>query len=271
MKIATWNVNSIRSRIDRVVGWLDRNSPDVLCLQELKCTDEQFPFAEIAAAGYHAEIYGQKAYNGVAILSRTKPTDARRGFFNNANKTNNADDIADAGGGISDPQSRIISALVGEVRIICVYVPNGSEIASDKFVYKLDWLRRLGEMLNRDFDTATPLLLCGDINVFMRDSDAANPERWTDTVLACDEVRATWANVLDWGLTDVFAHKHPEGGIFSWWDYRHLGFARNNGLRLDYIYASPPMADRCESASIDRDERKGEKPSDHAPVVATFR
>ena len=257
MKIATWNVNSIRSRLDRVLNWLEKNSPDVLCLQELKCTDEQFPFAEIQGAGYHAEVYGQKAYNGVAILSRSKPTDVRRGLFNN---TNNAD----------DEQSRLISAVIDGVRIICAYVPNGSELTSDKFAYKLDWLGRLREMLNHDFTTTTPLLLCGDVNVFMRDSDAAHPERWTKTVIACDEVRAAWKNVTDWGLVDVFSKKHPEGGIFSWWDYRRLGFAHNNGLRLDYVYASPPLTEKCESASIDRDERKGTKPSDHAPVTVTF-
>jgi exodeoxyribonuclease III len=254
MKIATWNVNSIRSRLDRVVSWLAKNSPDVLCLQELKCTDEQFPFADIEAVGYHAEVFGQKAYNGVAILSRSEPTDVRKGL----------------GDDVDDPQSRMISAVIDGVRIISAYVPNGSELTSDKFTYKLAWLTRLREMLDRDFTTSTPLLLCGDVNVFMRDCDAENPERWTKTVIACDEVRAAWANVIDWGLADVFAEKHPEGGIYSWWDYRHLGFTKNNGLRLDYVYASPPMAARCESATVDRDERKGEKPSDHAPVTVTF-
>ena len=254
MKIATWNVNSIRTRLDRVLNWLAKNSPDVLCLQELKCTDEQFPFAEVQAAGYHAEVYGQKSYNGVAILSRSKPVDVRRGL----------------GDDTDDEQSRIISAVIDGVRIISTYVPNGSEITSEKFAYKLNWLGRLREMLNRDFDTSTPLLLCGDTNVFMRDCDAENPENWRKTVLACNEVRAAWKNVIDWGLTDVFAEKHPEGGIYSWWDYRRLGFAKNNGLRLDYVYASPPLAEKCDSASVDRDERKGEKPSDHAPVTVTF-
>ena len=254
MKIATWNVNSIRSRLDRVTSWLTKNSPDVLCLQELKCIDEKFPLAEIQSAGYHAEVYGQKAYNGVAILSRSEPTDVRRGM----------------GDDFDDPEARVISGIIDGVQIISVYVPNGAEITSDKFTYKLEWLTRLREMLNRDFTTSTPLLLCGDTNVFMRDSDAANPERWVKTVLACDEVRTAWQNVLDWGLVDVFGEKHPEGGIYSWWDYRHLGFAHNNGLRLDYVYASPPMAAKCQSASIDRDERKGTKPSDHAPVTVTF-
>ncbi|MCK5114436.1 MAG: exodeoxyribonuclease III [Phycisphaerae bacterium] len=257
MKIVTWNVNSIRSRLDRVLSWLDRNAPDVLCLQELKCVDEQFPLAEIQAAGYHAEVYGQKAYNGVAILSRSEPTDVRKGF------SGDVDDELQS-------QSRIISAVIDGVRVICTYVPNGSELTSDKFAYKLTWLGKLREMLDRDFDTSTPLLLCGDANVFMRDCDAAHPERWTKTVIACPEVRAAWANVVDWGLVDVFSKKHPEGGIYSWWNYRQLGFAKNNGLRLDYVYASPPLAEKCTSASVDRDERKGEKPSDHAPVTVMF-
>jgi exodeoxyribonuclease-3 len=254
MKLATWNVNSVRARLERLLAWLDRHQPDVLCLQEIKCQDEQFPYDEIVRAGYHAAIYGQKTYNGVAILSRSKPADVRRGY----------DDDAD------NAFARLISADVGGTRVICVYVPNGSDMQSESYSYKLAWLTRLREMLERDFTPTQPLVICGDSNVIRYDDDAADMAAWTGTGLGCEEVRAGLQNVIDWGLTDVFREKHPEGGIFSWWDYRQLGFQRNHGLRLDHILTTAGLAGRCTSAEIDREERKGPKTSDHAPVIAEF-
>jgi exodeoxyribonuclease-3 len=259
MRVLTWNVNSIRSRMGRLAGVLERHGPDVACLQELKCTDEQFPYEAVKAVGYHAVVFGQKTYNGVAILARTEPRDVRLGLEEAASE-----------------EARCISADIEGVRVICAYVPNGQTIGSEKFAYKLDWLANLRALLERDFDSARPLVLCGDTNVVLDDADAARPDAWAGTVLAVPQVRHALGRVIDWGLVDVLREKHPAGGVYSWWDYRQLGFPRNDGLRLDHILATTPLAARCASAEVDRDERKaasdpdGEKPSDHAPVIADF-
>ncbi len=254
MKIATWNVNSIRARHDRLLAWLDRHAPDVLCLQELKGTDDAFPFDAVSEAGYHAVVFGQKTYNGVAILSRAEPTDVERGM----------------GDDVDDPQARLVSAQIGGVRVICAYVPNGQEVGSDKYAYKLGWMRRLRDHLDRRFASSDDLVLCGDFNVAPDDADVANPERWADSVLCHRDVRDGLEHVGGWGLVDVFRQHHPEGGVYSWWDYRRLAFPKNDGLRLDHIFATESLAERCTAAEVDRDERKGTKPSDHAPVIATF-
>ena len=254
MKIATWNVNSIRSRLDRLLQWLVKMEPDVVCLQELKANDEAFPYEPIREAGYHAAVHGQKTYNGVAILSRSEPVDVECGL----------------GDGVDDPQARLIAAKVDEVHIISAYVPNGQSVGSEKWTYKLQWMRRLRHYLERRFDSSIPLLLCGDFNVARDDLDVATPAQWAETVLCHQDGRHALEDIVQWGLTDVFRKHHPEGGIYSWWDYRMLAFPKNDGLRLDYIFATEPMATRCTRAEIDRDERKGKKPSDHAPVVASF-
>jgi len=254
MKIATWNVNSIRARHERLLAWLGKHAPDVLCLQELKVTDDAFPCDAIQQAGYHAVVHGQKTYNGVAILSRAEPADVERGM----------DDDVD------DPQARLVSAVIGGVRVISAYVPNGQAVGSDKYAYKLDWLRRLRDRLDKRFSPSDALVLCGDLNVAPDDDDVAHPDAWADSVLCHPDVRDALAVICDWGLTDVFREHHPEGGLYSWWDYRRLGFPKNDGLRLDHILATEAMATRCAAAEIDRDERKGSKPSDHAPVIAVF-
>lgn len=253
MKIATWNVNSVKARQDRLLAWLRAKSPDVLCLQELKTTDEAFPRAEIEELGYHAAVHGQKTYNGVAILSRTASTDVHIGMGDDEN----------------DPEARIIAATIEGVRILSIYVPNGKQTDSDKFNYKLRWLDRLQAYLERH-DPQDALCLCGDLNIAPGDSDVARPDEWKDSVLCVPQVRERFERLLGWGLTDVFAARNPEGGYYSWWDYRMLGFPKNNGLRIDHILATKPLANRCTQAVIDRQERKGKKPSDHAPVVATF-
>lgn len=255
MKLATWNVNSIRSRISRVVAWLGEQQPDVLCLQELKCTDEQFPYDAVIEAGYQAAVSGQKTYNGVAILSRETPKDVRLGL---------GDDI------FTDTDARLISAEIAGVRVLNAYVPNGQVVGSGKFAYKLAWLARLRKMLDRDFDPAGSVVLVGDFNVAVSDRDVADPEGWSESVLCVSEVREALEVVRQWGFIDVFAKFHPEGGIYSWWDYRRLAFPRNQGLRLDHVYATESFAKRCTDAYVDRDERKGEKPSDHAPVVVQW-
>ena len=251
MKIATWNVNSVRSRLERLLRWLDRQRPDVVCLQELKAATDQFPYAPLRDAGYAASVYGQKTYNGVAILSRTEPEDVCRSL----------DDEDDGS------QARFISARVDGLRIMSVYVPNGGTVGSEKWRYKLAWLARLRAHLDRHGDPTEPLALCGDFNVAPDDSDVANPDAWRNTVLCHEEGRLALSSVKAWGLVDLVRMKHPDGGIYSWWDYRLLGFPKNDGLRIDHIFATEPVARRLAAAAIDRNERKGKQPSDHAPVL----
>ncbi|MCE5302161.1 MAG: exodeoxyribonuclease III [Planctomycetaceae bacterium] len=257
MKIATWNVNSIRAREERLLDWLERTRPDAVCLQEIKVVDQAFPYAAIEAAGYQATVFGQKTYNGVAILSLNKPDDVQRGF---------GDDDDDA-------QARLLRVKLGGVEVISAYVPNGESVGSDKWAYKLRWMRRLGEYLARRFTAGAPVVLCGDFNVARDDLDVARPDDWAESVLCHPEIRAAMDRLLGWGLVDVVRRRHPEGKLYSWWDYRNLAFPRNEGLRLDYILATEPMAARLTDAAIDRQERKSggaTKPSDHAPVVAVF-
>ena len=254
MKLATWNVNSVGARKDRLLAWLAKQQPDVLCLQELKAQDAQFPFAEVAAAGYQAAVHGQKTYNGVAILSRTAGSRTTLGL----------DD------GEDDKQARLIGSTCGGVRVLCAYVPNGQSQDSDKYPYKLSWLDRLLAHLRTHYSAQEPLILCGDFNIAPDARDLSRPEEWQDSVLCTPEVRQRWSELLAWGLHDVFREQHPEGGHYSWWDYRMLGFPKNNGLRIDHILATTPLATCVTSVHIDRDERKGKLPSDHAPVVADF-
>ncbi len=254
MKIASWNVNSIRARLERVLAWLETQRPDVLCLQEIKVTGEEFPAQALAAAGYHAVVNGQRTYHGVAILSREPASDV----------------VVGLGDGGDDSQARLVGARVGGFRIFSVYVPNGSEVGSEKFAYKLVWLDRMRRYLEAHASPDEPLLLCGDLNVAPEDRDVAHPEAWSDTVLCHPDARAALRRVVDWGLVDTFRLQHAEGGFYSWWDYRQLGFPKNDGLRIDHILATAPLAKRCTGASIDRDARKGKQPSDHAPVIAVF-
>lgn len=255
MRIATWNVNSVNARRERLLAWLARSRPDVACLQELKCEDALFPHDAVREAGYHAAVHGQRTYNGVAILSREPAAEVTTGLLD----------------GVTDPQARLIAATIAGVRIVCVYVPNGGEPGSEKLSYKLDWLARLEHYLRLRHDPAQPLALCGDLNVAPEARDVARPEEWAGTVLCLPNVRSALARIGEWGLTDCFRALHPEGGHYSWWDYRMLGFPKNNGLRIDHVLASAPLAARATSASIDRDERKGQRPSDHAPVLVEFR
>jgi exodeoxyribonuclease-3 len=254
MKIATWNVNSVRSRLDRLLAWLGRTQPDIVCLQELKARDDAFPYEAIHEVGYHAAVYGQRTFNGVGILSRIEPQDVRRGM----------DD------GVEDPQARFLAAQIGGIQVISAYIPNGRVVGSEHYVYKLDWFRRLRAFLEKHFTPQTPLVVCGDFNVARDEKDVARPDVWANSVLFHPTSRVAMEEFLAWGLTDVFRQQHPEGGQYSWWDYRSLAFPKNNGLRLDYVLATSPVADRCTAAEIEREERKGEKPSDHAPVIAVF-
>ena len=253
LTIATWNVNSIAVRLPRLLAFLQRHRPTVVCLQELKGLAVAFPHAELATAGYTAVVLGQKAYNGVAILalSATPPTAVTYGL----------DD------GVDDPQARLVAATVAGIRVINVYVPNGSAIDSEKYAYKLAWLARLRRYLAAQ-PPALPLCVVGDFNVAPRDLDIARPADWADGVLCTPAVRCA---LTDLELVDLGQQAQPEGGVYTWWDYRKLGFATGNGLRIDLLLASPALAGRCTAVQVDSDERRGVRPSDHAPVIGQFR
>jgi len=254
MKIATWNVNSIRKRLDRVIAWLGEHRPDVLCVQETKVEDHAFPRAELEAVGYQVLCHGQKTYNGVALLGREPLCNPVKGFGDDGD----------------DGQARFLVAEVGKLRVGTVYVPNGQAVGTEKFRYKLDWLARWRRWLAVNADPAAPLVLCGDLNVAMEDRDVHDPTAWKDKVLCHPDERAALSEVCGWGLTDAFRLHNQEAGHFTWWDYRQLCFPKNLGLRIDFVLCSGPLADRCRSVTIDRSARKGKEPSDHAPVIAEF-
>lgn len=253
MKIATWNVNSLKVRLPQVLDWLADNPVDVLGIQETKLTDEAFPQAAIEAAGYHAVHNGQKTYNGVAIVSRHPLTDVSR-------------DLP----GFEDQQKRVIAATVNGVRLVNIYVVNGQEVGSEKFDYKLRWLAALRDYL-RGALAAHPLLaVTGDYNIAPDDRDVHDPAAWAGKVLCSEPERSYFRDLLGLGLIDTFRMFEQPPETFSWWDYRQAGFRRNLGLRIDHVLASTALAERCTSCEIDKAPRKLERPSDHAPVVATF-
>ena len=249
MKIATWNVNSVKARRERLLAFLARHGPDVVCLQELKTEEAGFPRDELLAVGYHAAVLGQKTYNGVAVLTRSLPSDVTTGF----------------GDGGDESQARFVTATVDGIRFASAYVPNGQTVGSEKWTYKLEWLARLRSWVERQ--AGTPLVLCGDYNVAPEERDVANPAAWEGTVLCHEEVRAAFGRLRSLGLVDAFRLHHAEGGLYTWWDYRQLAFPKNDGLRIDHVLVSLELAPRCVSAVVDRDERKGKLPSDHAPVL----
>ena len=253
MKIASWNINSLRKRQDLLFAWLESAQPDVVCLQETKCPDEQFPVLALQAAGYHASFHGEKSYNGVAILSRTAPSDVRPSL----------------GDEIDDKQARVIAATIEGLRIYSIYVPNGQAIGSPAYQYKLQWYRRLRDCLAREESTAA--VVCGDLNVAPADVDVHDPDLWRGAIMCSDEERAALRELTDKaGLCDTLRLHHPEGGLFSWWDYRMLSFPKDRGLRIDAVLASETLCRKCTAAGIDREMRKGKEPSDHAPVWAEF-
>ncbi|HOE82631.1 MAG TPA: exodeoxyribonuclease III [Myxococcota bacterium] len=251
MLIGTWNVNSVRAREARLLAWLERNQPDVLCLQELKGLEEAFPTKAVNALGYHAAVFGQRTYNGVAILSKTPLKNVTMGMQD----------------GVDDPQARVITADTAGIKVVCVYVPNGSDVESDKYTYKIQWLNRLIRWLPTVASPEDSLVMCGDFNIIPFDRDAWSADVFRGTGLLNDEVRRLLSEILDFGLEDVFVKLNPEGTQYTWWDYRSLGFQTNSGLRIDLILASKSVAARCTETWVDREERKGQKPSDHAPVL----
>lgn len=253
MKVAAWNVNSLKVRLPQLLDWLALTQPDVVCLQETKLDDPVFPRAEIEAAGYAVAWSGQKTYNGVALLSRLGLTDVVCGNPH-----------------FDDPQKRLISATVQGVRIISAYVPNGQEVGSDKYAYKLAWLEALEHWLAESLTQHPKLLIAGDFNIAPDDRDVHNPKSWEGKILCSAPERAAFQRLLALGLQDSFRLFEQPEKSFSWWDYRMLGFQKNLGLRIDHLLLSAPLAAGCTASVIDREMRKRERPSDHAPVSAEF-
>lgn len=255
MILATWNVNSVRIREERLLRWLTRHQPDVLCLQELKCVEEEFPRDAVRAIGYHCEVLGQKAYNGVAILARKPMSDVVRGL----------------GQKDLDGDARYLGATIDNVRVHCVYVPAGGENRhSPKYPQKIRWLRVLIDQLRDSSPFADPMVLCGDFNIAPDLADLASPEKWHDSAIFNEELVEMFRELESLGMDDCFRLHNKEVGQYSWWDYNDLGYQRNDGLRIDHVLMPSTLADRCYRCWIDWQEREGTKPSDHAPVVADF-
>lgn len=254
MKIATWNVNSILARLPNVVRWLDAVKPDVICMQETKCTDDKFPVDAFKEIGYQCLLFGQQSYNGVAILTRDVCDTRHRGYPD--------DDEA--------AQSRLLTTNVAGINIVNVYVPNGQMVGSEKYAFKLNWMRRLRQFFDEHYDNSSPVLLCGDFNVAPEERDVHDPRLWQGRILFSEQERAALQEIKDWGFTDTFRMHTEAGGHYSWWDYRAGAFRRNLGLRIDHIWVSAPLAARNKNTWIDIEPRTWERPSDHAPVIAEF-
>ncbi len=250
LRIASWNVNSIRVRLEHVQRWLREAEPDILCLQETKVTDTEFPSDAFSRAGYDVVHSGQKTYNGVAILSRGPPKDVRIGLE----------------GDEPGEDRRFIAATVAGIRIVCCYVPNGKSLDSPSYTQKIQWLHRLRQTLETDCSPQQPLVLCGDFNVARDERDVFDAEKMKNQIHFSEAERAALDEVLGYGLVDSLRETTQEGGLFSWWDYRMGAFRRNRGLRIDYLFITEPLKGRLEAAQIDRTPRGWERPSDHAPV-----
>ena len=262
MKIATWNVNSVRTRINHVCDWLQANPEvDVLCLQETKVPDHDFPHTPFTQLGYHTYIYGQKSYNGVALISRSPLQDIQTGFGSVLG------DILDPS---LDEQKRLITAKFDGVQIVNMYVPNGSEVGSEKYAYKLRWLNLLRAYLETLIANNPNVLICGDFNVAIADIDIYDPKGREEKVMATDIERAALAEVLNLGFKDVFRKFEDGSGFYTWWDYRTAGFQRNRGWRIDYHFVTESLYDRAIACAIDIEPRKLTQPSDHTPVIVSI-
>lgn len=254
MKIATWNVNSLKVRLPHVLDWLAATDVDILCLQETKTLDENFPVDEISAAGYRAVYSGQKTYNGVAIISKEPATDI-------------VTDIP----GLDDPQRRILCATIGDIRVLDLYVVNGQEVGSEKYTHKLFWLEKVTEFINAQLQQYKRFVAVGDFNIAPDDRDVYDPEAWHERILCSTPERQALQRIIDLGLVDTFRLFDQPEKSYSWWDYRAAAFRRNHGLRIDLILASESLSGNCSACVIDKEPRSLERPSDHTPVVAEFR
>ena len=253
MKIVSWNVNSLNVRLPHVQAWLEVAQPDVLALQETKMTDDKFPVEALREVGYEAIYAGQKTYNGVATLTKGKASDP----------------ITDVPG-LDDPQRRILAVTVGDIRVINLYVVNGSELDSEKFAYKLHWLEQVTKFIQAQMQQFEKVVVLGDFNIAPTDADVHDPEAWRDQIHCSEIERDVLNKILDLGLTDTFRMFEQKEKQWSWWDYRQNAFRRNMGLRIDLVLASKAMADNCTAAYIDKEPRRQDRPSDHTPVIAEF-
>ena len=253
MKIATWNVNSLKVRLPHVLEWLAANEPDILVLQELKQVTEVFPSADLAEAGYQSIASGQKTYNGVAVIAKQIPADPVTDFP-----------------GFEDPQRRILASTIDDVRVVDLYVPNGSEVGSEKYAYKLSWLAALRTFLADELSRHEKLVVLGDFNIAPADEDVYDAEKWGESILCSPQEREALKKLLNLGLSDVFRQFEQAEKTFSWWDYRAAGFRRNAGLRIDLILASDALSKNCTASYVDKEPRSWERPSDHTPVIAEF-
>ncbi len=254
MRLATWNVNSLKVRLPQVLEWLRAHAPDVVCLQETKLEDANFPADALRAAGYEAGFSGQKTYNGVAILSRRPARDVAAGIP-----------------GFADEQKRVIAATIDGVRVVCVYVPNGQSVGSDKYEYKLRWLEALRGWLAAELKSHARLAVLGDYNIAPAEADVHDPKLWEGQVLFSEPEREAFRHLTEVGLNDAFRLFPQSEKSFTWWDYRMNAFKRGMGLRIDHILLSEPLAQACAACAIDVEPRKAERPSDHAPVVAELK
>lgn len=254
MILATWNVNSINKRLPQLLDWMALLKPNILCLQETKVTDDKFPRDEIEASGYHIECYGEKSYNGVAILSDRPLSSVEKGLSRE----------------VGPASKRIISAKYGDLRVVNVYIPNGSEPGSDKYAYKLEWLASLYEHFQARFEPNENLVITGDFNIAPEDIDVFDPKAAADGILVSKPEREALEKLRCWGLVDMFRSLHPKAALYSWWDYRMNAFRKNMGFRIDHVWASESLMKKASSIYIDKEPRKLEQASDHAPVVAEF-
>ncbi|MEZ5966808.1 MAG: exodeoxyribonuclease III [Planctomycetota bacterium] len=252
MRIATWNVNSIRARLARVRDWLTIRDPDVLCLQETKVADHSFPREALEDLGYNIEVFGQPTYNGVAILSKSPLEAVVKG-------------LPDDGDGA---ERRVMAAATEDVLVVSVYAPNGTAVGTERFHDKLMWFRRLRRFLDDSYPKDEKIVVCGDFNITFDDRDVWDPDGFRGHLHCTDDEREAMAHLMGYGLHDALRKFHEEGGLYTWWDYRALGFQRDEGMRIDHMLMSDAALDACRSVHIDRDERKGKAPSDHVPVVA---
>lgn len=252
MRIASWNINSLRKRQERLFEWLEAAEPDIVCLQETKCPDEQFPALALQAAGYRSAYHGEKSYNGVAIVAKNELHEVRASLCDE----------------VIDPQARVIAANVGQLRVFSIYAPNGQAVGSPAYQYKLQWYRRLRDCITKE--KAGDLIVCGDFNVAPEDKDVYDANLWRGTIMASDGERAAFHELCSLGLHDTLRIHHEEDHLFSWWDYQMRGFEKNRGLRIDAVLASESLAKKCTASGIDRQMRAGKDPSDHAPVWAEF-
>jgi exodeoxyribonuclease III len=259
MKIATWNINGIKARIDNLLRWLQESSPDVVCLQEIKSVDEQFPRLEIEALGYHVETHGQKGFNGVAILSKNTPDEVLRGLP----------------GDDADEQARFMEAVFsregGVVRIASLYLPNGNPPHTEKYAYKLGWMKRLERWAENRLHLREPLVLAGDYNVIPQPKDAKHPEQWLNDALFLPETRKAYRRLENLGLSDAIRLTSDAPDLYTFWDYQAGAWRRNNGIRIDHLLLSAEAADRLVYAGIEKHVRAWEKPSDHVPVVVKLK